>query len=263
MEIGISTASLFLRKTTEEALYYLSQKNIPVVEVFFSTYREYNTTFAKELLEKKGSVKVHSIHTLTTQFEPQLYSVNERAKEDSFDILNGVLDAGKVIGASNYTFHGVARYTKTPMKVNYERIASITQRIVDECQKRDITLCYENVHWGIYNYIGFFKEMKSRVPLLKATLDLKQADQSGIPVKEYIEDMSGNIQTVHITDKDENGKLCLPGKGITDYVELFKTLKDNGFNQSAIIEVYNENYDSYEELIKSYEYLSEIKEKVY
>ena len=100
MDIGVSTASLFVRKTTEDALGYLCEEHIPVTEVFLSTYREYNGEFGKVLRSRmSGKTKVHSFHTLTTQFEPQLYSVNPRAAEDSFEMLVGALDAAREIGA--------------------------------------------------------------------------------------------------------------------------------------------------------------------
>ena len=87
MQVGISTATLFNRKPTEQALEFFAQNNIQCAEVFLESYCEYNNEFGKLLANKKGEVKVHSVHTLTTQFEPQLYSINERAQSDSFKLL--------------------------------------------------------------------------------------------------------------------------------------------------------------------------------
>ena len=86
MKIGISTASLFGRYNTEDALKFLSDNKISTVEVFLESYCEYNKGFGALLRGRKGQTEVHSAHVLTTQFEPQLYSVNERAKKDSFEI---------------------------------------------------------------------------------------------------------------------------------------------------------------------------------
>ena len=263
MEVGISTASLFCRKTTEDALKYLAQNKVASVEVFLSTYCEYEKSFAKTLTKVKGGSKIHSIHTLNTQFEPQLYSVNPRAVSDAFDILKKVLFVGKKIGAKNYTFHGLARIKRTPYNYDLDKVGQSTERIIDECKRNGITLCYENVHWAIYNYAGFFKEIKKRCPDLKATLDVKQADQSSVSVYDYIDDMSGHINTVHLTDRDENGKLCLPGKGVYDYVTLFRALKDAGFDGSVIIEAYQKDYDAEKELLDSQEFVKEILYKVY
>ena len=116
------------------------------------------------------------------------------------------------------------------------------------------------MHWGYYNYAGFFKELSSRCKGLKATLDIKQARQSGIAVKDYVLDMGENIETVHLSDINESGKMCLPGKGVTNFEELFKMLKDVNFNGAMLIEAYGGDYGDKKELLDSLEF---IKEKAY
>ena len=258
MEFGISTASLFKRKTTEEALEFLSKNNVPIVEVFLASYYEYRSEYGEQLKNLLGNTKVHSIHTLTTQFEPQLYSVNKRAKDDSFMILKDVLSVGQNIGAKNYTFHGGARYKKTKFAIDYEKVGKETQDIIDLCLEYGISLTYENVHWGYYNYIGFFKELKKRCPMLKGVLDIKQAYQSEIDYVEYVKEMGESIKTIHLSDMDENGKLCLPGRGSFDFKKMFTVLKDYGFDGGVILEVYSENYGEEKELFESLDYLREI-----
>ena len=263
MKIGVSTASLFLRKHTEDALEFLSQNQIETTEVFLETYSEYNREFGRVLKSKKGNIDVNSIHVLTTQYEPQLYSVNERAKEDSFVFLDGAMQAGEEIGAKYYTFHGGARFKKTPMVLDFDRIGEITCRINDVCNKHGVQLTYENVHWCYYNYPGFFKELKKRCPFLKGVLDIKQASQSGYDYREYLNDMAGDIVTVHLSDVTENGKLCLPTCGTFDFNELFSRLKDTGFDGAFLIECYKNDFNELEELKVSVEKLKEIAYKIF
>ncbi|MBQ9734731.1 MAG: sugar phosphate isomerase/epimerase [Clostridia bacterium] len=262
MQTGISTASLFFRKTTEDALKYLNENNVPTAEVFLESYCEYDVEFGKLLKSVQGKTKVHSVHTLTTQFEPQLYSINERAKRDSFLLLDRAMCAAEQVGAKYYTFHGGARFKKTPFKIDYERVGKITQDIIDAIKPHGVTLAYENVHWGYYNYIGFFEEIKKRTNGLKATLDIKQARQSGIPYTDYINEMKGDIVTVHLSDIDENGKMCLPGKGVTDFEDLFKRLSDVGFDGALLIEAYQSDYGKEEELLQSLEYVQNLSKKI-
>ena len=263
MKIGISTASMFSRLNTEDALKYFSEKNLQVTEVFLESYCEYNKEFGKLLKSVKGDVEIHSIHALTTQFEPQLYSLNERAKADSFKILEGVAQAGEQIGAKYYTFHGGARFKKTPFKIDYERVGKITQEIIDAISPYGIKLAYENVHWGYYNYIGFFDEIRKRTSGLKGTLDIKQARQSGIEYKDFIEEMGSDIATVHLSDVKEDGKMCLPCKGITDTDDLMKRLRDVGFDGSMLIEVYKSDFDRTEELFECVESLKQKAKKYF
>ena len=251
MQVGISTASLFQRKHTEDALEFLSQNKVPCAEVFLESYCEYQPSYGDLLKKVKGDINVHSLHVLTTQFEPQLYSLNDRAKADSFTLLDGAMSVAEKIGAKYYTFHGGARFKKTPFSINYDRVGAITQDIIDTCNKHGVTLAYENVHWGYYNYIGFFSELKKRTTGLKATLDIKQARQSGISYAEFINDMGKDIVTVHLSDIDENGKMCLPLNGTIDYKDLFSRLNDVGFDGALILEVYKDDFNTYEQLFES------------
>ncbi len=263
MKVGISTASLFNRKPTEEALAFLSENKVPCAEVFLESYCEYNNEFARVLAKAKGEIDIHSVHVLTTQFEPQLYSINQRAMEDSFKLLDMTMSSAKLFNAKYYTFHGGARFKKTPFTINYDRVGAITQRIIDCAKGHGITLAYENVHWGYYNYIGFFKELKKRTVGLKGTLDIKQARQSGISYIDYINEMQGDIVTVHLSDIDSNGKMCLPNKGTTDFKELFLRLNDVGFNGALLIEVYTSDYDSLQELLDCRENLNNLASKIF
>ncbi len=263
MQVGISTASLFNRKPTEDALKFLAENNVPCAEVFLESYCEYTNEFGKILASVKGNIDVHSVHVLTTQFEPQLYSINQRAQADSFKLLDMAMSSAEQFNAKYYTFHGGARFKKTPYVINYDRVGEITQRVIDCAKKHNITLAYENVHWGYYNYIGFFKEIKKRTSGLKATLDIKQARQSGISYTEFIDEMKGDIVTVHLSDIDENGKMCLPGKGTTDLKEMFLRLNDVGFDGAMLIEAYTSDYDSLNDLLDCREYLSNLANKIF
>ena len=260
MQTGISTASLFVRYTTEDAVKFLSDNGVKACEVFLSTYAEYNKKFGKLLDKLKKDMAVNSVHVLNTQFEPQLYSINERARKDAFDMLKNAMACASKIDAKYYTFHGVARVKKTPMKIDYDRVGKITQEIIDCIGKFGVSLAFENVHWSYYNYIGFFNEIRKRTTGLKGTLDIKQARQSGIHYSEYIKEMGEDIVTVHLSDVLEDGTMCLPGKGVTDFDDLFKRLKDVNFNGTSLIEVYQSDYKETSELFSSLEF---IKEKIY
>lgn len=263
MQTGISTASLFMRKTTEDALNYLGEKGVQSAEVFLESYCEYNSEFGKVLKANQNGIDVHSVHVLTTQFEPQLYSVNERAKTDSFKLLDMAMCAAEQVKAKYYTFHGGARFKKTPIKIDFDRVGKITQQIIDVTKSHGVTLAYENVHWGYYNYIGFYSELKKRTQGLKATLDIKQARQSGISYADYINEMGEDIVTVHLSDIDENGKMCLPGKGTTAFNDLFNRLKDVGFNGALLIEAYSGDYGDLSELFDSLDYVKNLANKIF
>ena len=263
MLTGISTASLFQRFSTEDAVKQFNINKVNACEVFLESFCEYNKKFGKLINKLKGDVKIHSIHTLTTQFEPQLYSVNVRAQKDSFKFLEDTLKCAEKMGASYYTFHGGARFKKTPMVIDFDRVSKITQSIIDLCGKYGVKLAYENVHWCYYNYIGFFKTLKGLTKGLKGTLDIKQARQCGVDHNLFLKEMGEDIVTVHLSDVDENGKMCLPGKGITDFSDLFKRLNDVGFNGALLLEVYKNDFNDLSELYDSLDYVNELAYKIF
>jgi sugar phosphate isomerase/epimerase len=147
------------------------------------------------------------------------------------------------------------------MHLDMDRVGRITQEIIDQANNHNIKLAYENVHWGYYNYIGFYSELKKRTKGLKATLDVKQARQSGIFYGDFIDEMAGDIVTVHLSDVDENGKMCLPGKGVTDFKDLFLRLNDVGFDGALILEVYKSDFETYDQLFESLDFVKELAKK--
>lgn len=263
MKTGISTASLFGRYYSEDALKFFSENGIKTAEVFLESYGEYEPSFADVLNANKGGVEVHSVHTLTTQFEPQLYSLNDRAKSDSFKLLDKVMTTANKIGAKYYTFHGQARIKKTPIKIDFDRVGNITNEIIKVCKSHGVTLAFENVHWSYYNYIGFFEELRKRTEGLKATLDIKQARQSDIFYGDFIKEMGEDIVTVHLSDVRLDGKMCLPGKGVTNFSDLFKRLSDVGFDGAFIIECYKNDFNETNELLESLDFINSLKDKIF
>lgn len=260
MEIGISTASLFTRKETEDALPLFNEWKIPCSEVFLTSFCEYKPEFGELLKARVGESKPFSVHVLNTQFEPQLYNISERVKADAYSYLGQAMTVAKEIGATRYTFHGIARI-KRGYRENIPVTGKKTAEIFEFCQKFGVTLCYENVEWAFYNRPGIFRGLKEYCPGLKGVLDIKQARISGYPYREYLEEMGENISHVHVSDIGEDGKMRLPGKGIFDFDELFRRLKDVGFDGPLFIENYQSDYCELSELKQSYEFLAELAQK--
>ncbi len=263
MEIGVSTATLFGREYNETALTILNKINSRVTEIFLESFCEYKTEYAKKLLETLGDLKVHSVHTLNTHFEPQLFSVNKRAYDDALLIFEEVLKCAQILGAKNYTMHGRIRIKKGTEFNNFSEYGKYFSYLTDLCKKYGVELCIENVEWAFYGKVGFFKGVKEFATDLKSCLDIKQARISGYDFRDYISDMGNSINTVHLSDHDEKGRILLPGKGKFDFRELFNRLNDVGFNGNMLIEVYKESFSDYDEVVESLEYLRNLKREVF
>ena len=260
MKVGISTASLFLRKNNEEALPLFDAWGVPCAEVFLTSFCEYAPAFAHTLAAAKGGVEIHSVHVLNTQYEPQLYAEHPRVLEDANGWLREVLASANILGARNYTFHGIARLKRT-FRENWQRFSAITAQIYEACRAAGVRLCYENVEWALYSRPGLFALLKKDCPDLGGVLDIKQARITGYDWREYLADMGESLATVHVSDVTAEGKMCLPGQGVFDFAELFARLRDIGFDGAVLIENYARDYDEPDELRRSFEYLADLAAK--
>lgn len=259
MHAGVSTASLFMRKNNEDALPILNALGVKTAEVFLTSFSEYDEDFARLLVERKGNMQVNSIHILNTQFEPQLFSAHPRVKQDAYAWLEKVLVCAKILGTKHYTFHGTSRVKRASRSGENDHFPSIIDgfaHLTQFCRVHGIDLCLENVEWSTYNRPGVFAKIAEEIPTLKGVLDIKQARISGYPYPQYLEEMGSHLAYVHVSDVDENGKMCLPGKGVFDYDELISRLQDVGFNGNFIVEAYNKDYKEENELKEACDFLN-------
>ena len=268
MKIGVSTATYFSRFYTEDALERIARLGADVCEVFFASRCEYTAAFAEVLrarledARRIAPLNVHSIHALTNQFEPELFSVNDRAYSDALETFESVLKVGEAIGAKHYTFHGAAMLKKA-VRYNFDfaKISSRVDRLIDMAGAHGIDFCYENVHWTYFSTPEYFAKLKELCPRLSCTLDIKQAMQSGIDYKKYLEVMADRLATVHLCDYTEDGALAIPGRGDFDFVTFFKRLKDVGYDGVCLMEVYAKDYKDDGDLKEAYCYLLECLDK--
>ena len=262
MKLGVSTASFFPLLRVEDTLEKVAELNADACEIFFETHSQYCDEFAKVMIDSINKAKeihnfeLHSVHSLTNQFEPDLFSVGPRARADALITYNNFLKLAQKLGAKYYTFHGATILKKTSKaNMNFDRIASIYNELHEIAEGHGVELCYENVHWTYYHFPEFILELEKRCPKLSTTLDIKQARQAGYTYKDFIVDMGKRLKTVHVCDYNEDGITTIPGRGAVDFVELFKILLDMGFDGSVLMEVYTKDYKSFEDLKESYNYL--------
>lgn len=261
MQIGVSTATYFTRKYTEETIVPIAKLGAKVCEIFFATHSEYTEEFAnivKDELNKAqqySPLKVHSVHALTNQFEPELFSLNSRSYNDAMTTFSRVCRVAQLVGASNYTFHGATMLKKTTYNFNFPLISERVNVLCETAKKYGITFCYENVHWAYFCTPDYFKTLREMCPELGCVLDIKQAMQSGISYEEYLKVMQGRLKTVHLCDYTEDRKLAIPGRGTFDFVTLFKKLNDIGYDGPCMMELYARDYKDDGDLEEAYQYL--------
>jgi sugar phosphate isomerase/epimerase len=259
VEIGVSSATFFNKEVTENSFGLMKDLGFGIAEVFLTTFSEYEKEFVEMLAERKkaNGIRAYSVHSLNQQFEPELYNVNERTRSNAEVFLRKVAYGAKVLGARYYTFHGPALLKRTPYRFDFKYLGEKTREICGILSEYGAELAYENVHWTYFSTPEYFLNLKREAENVKACLDIKQAMQSKIPYAEYLKVMSGRLVNVHVCDYDENGKLCVPGRGSFDFVEFFKILKDTGYDGPILMELYSSDYTSFDEVRAGKEYLLE------
>ena len=245
MRVGLSTATFFGKALTEDSFDLIRRSGADVAEVFFTTYSEYEPEFCDLLLARKGDLKIHSVHSLTSQFEPQLFNPAARTRADAEKLFRKVLTSMQRLGARCYTYHGSTVFKATQKMPNIERLGTRLHELSGIVKEYGGELCMENVHWADYRVPGIFRAVKRYAPDLKACLDIKQAMQSGYDYREYLAEMGSDLNTVHICDYDGD-KLYPTGFGSFDFVELKKRLEDVGYDGNILIELYSKDYDDFD-----------------
>lgn len=261
MEIGISTASYFSKLQLEDAILDINAHGVPLCEVFLNSFSEYDPSFVELLYERlnRSNLRVFSVHAMSMQFEPQLFSVHPRQRGDAWRIFEQVLMDGKRIGASHYVMHGPARLFGGVKNVGLTRIAPILVELCALAAQYGIQLTLENVSWCVFNEPEFGQRLLDAIggDPLRFTLDVKQAVRSGHDPVEYIRAVGDRIVNVHLCDatQQEGGfaRYDMPGAGQYDFVRMFNALADCGYQGPAFIEVYSDMYREIPELYESYD----------
>ena len=254
MQVGISTASFFTKLQTEETLLPITKLGADRYEVFLSGFVEYERAFIDDLHERQSALGLTctALHTLGSQFEPQLFSIAQRQRQGSEYVFEKTLEDAAKLGAPLYVMHGLFHLKQTAMNPNFERWG---QRLCELCEIASsfgVRLTLENVHWCMYARSGLAKLLDPHIKdsNLGYTLDVKQAMQSGDAIQDYLLDMGARLCNVHLCDvlmRGDQMQTCLPGHGMVDFMALSEALKQKNPQAFVTMEVYAPDYRDMEE----------------
>lgn len=249
LDIGLSSAVFYPEVNTENAISVISKLGFKSAEIFLNSPSEYTEDFINRLAyeKEKYNMDINSVHAFSSSFEPYLFDSYRRRRDDMFNYFKQVCKAGKMLGAKCYTFHGM-KYQNIN-HINKQLIIDIYNKLTYTALENGIKLAQENVSWCMSSNIEYIKFIEENCAYdLYFTLDIKQAYRAKIDPCEYIKIMGNKLVNFHINDRDDESSCLLPGKGNVDYVRILKKLKEVGYFGNLIIEVYRENFQSYNEL---------------
>lgn len=258
MRIGLSTATFFGKLPVEDSFSLAKEFGAQAIEVFLTTYSEYLPAFGETLAARTEGLPIHSLHTLNSQFEPQLFHSVERTRHDAEAIFRMTLATAQKLGAKHYTFHGPARLKRKEYVFDFDSLGERMRGVCGIAEEYGVTVCYENVHWAYYYRPGYYRELKRRCPAMLGTLDVKQAFQGGEDWREFLAEMGRDIATVHVCDYLPDGRTVPIGRGIFPFPELFRRLREEGIKAPVLVELYSGDYTDFSEVADSLDYLKSL-----
>lgn len=253
MQIGISTACFYpmeLERGIEQAV----QLGYRRAELFINSESEYGVPFRVMLKQKlrEFGLEIVSVHPFTSSIEGHLlFSDYARRTRDALDQYTRYFEAAADLGAKYFIFHGELLRARglPPLRSDGRRFETY-HKLCERASSCGITFTQENVSWCKSSAPAFLRSLYDNIPELRFTLDMKQARRAGVNWGDYVDVIGSRIVNLHISDCDAQSDCLLPGQGEMDFPALFGRLEALGCN-SALVEVYSDDYTHFAELEQS------------
>ncbi|MCX7884375.1 MAG: sugar phosphate isomerase/epimerase [Caloramator sp.] len=261
MKIGISTACFYPCVNTEDTLNIIKDLGFDLCEVFLEAECETDFEFCKDMKERADNlgIKIYSVHGFSAGFEPYLFDRYKRRRIEMEKKFKAMCEAAKILGAKCYVFHGLRN---TNEKINYFDVAIEMDYLCSIAHEYGVKIAWENVAWCRTSDISFIREVSRNMKNeIYYTLDIKQAIRSGKSPLDYLNLYKNKLINVHINDAGYGSTCLLPGKGQIDLKKIIECVNCIDEDIPFIIELYRENYDTYEDLKMAKKYIEGLEEK--
>lgn len=257
MKIGVSSASLYPLHA-EDAFRELAARGIKTTELFANSTCEAQEPVVSDIEStiRANGMELVSFHPFSSPMESVfLFSTYDRRIDEMLELYSGFFRTMQRIGARIFVLHGAILSSKcTP-----EHYIGQFRLLAETAREYGITVAQENVSYCLSGSLDFLKMMKRELgDYAKFVLDLKQCRRSHADAFDYVRELGESIVHLHISDGDGD-RDCLPvGQGRFDFRRLMQEMSSIGFNGAYIVELYRDNYDSFDRLRESVDRLTDI-----
>lgn len=156
------------------------------------------------------------------------------------DIKRVVPRLGKVKGKTFGISVGGANHLKTEKELDAQ--AAILRKIIEICDDNGIEANLHNHTYEVENELHDLKGTLQRIPDIKLGPDLNWLIRAGVDPVDFINTYGKQIVYLHLRDQYKDGTWTeFVGQGATDFPNIAKALKGQGFNGNAAIELAFEN----------------------
>ncbi|MBQ2815419.1 MAG: sugar phosphate isomerase/epimerase [Clostridia bacterium] len=249
MSVGVSTAC-FYPNLTEKSVEYLAKNGVNQIEIFFNSQSETNVRFLSKIkkIADLYKMKIVAVHSYFCSYEPYLiFSDYERRFDDCLPFVDSLFDAGAVLQADYAIIHGGRLTGKISDEVYFERFLTIYNRGIEV----GVKLAQENVNQFRSSSPTFISHMKRYLgEKANFVLDVKQCVRSGVDIYQMADAMGDSLKHIHLSDHNNKLDCMLPLKGNFDF-KSFLNYSDTIKNATKMVEVYNNAYENFDEVINS------------
>lgn len=257
MKIGVSSASLYPLHA-EDAFRELAARGIKTTELFANSTCEAQEPVVSDIEStiRANGMELVSFHPFSSPMESVfLFSTYDRRIEEMLELYSGFFRTMQRIGARIFVLHGAILSSKCTPEHYFRQF----RLLAETGREYGITVAQENVSYCLSGSLDFLKMMKRELgDHAKFVLDLKQSRRSHADAFDYVRELRESIVHLHISDGDGD-RDCLPvGQGRFDFRRLMQEMSAIGFNGAYIVELYRDNYDSFDRLRESVDRLTDI-----
>ncbi len=249
MDIGLSSAC-FYPLETEKSVIRACETGAKTIEIFMNAHSEFQPDFVKNMAEicKSNGVKVASVHTMGSFTESyHLFSSYKRryfeAKETSF---KRHFDVMHTLGAEILVMHGI----KKPGSITDEEYFDRFGELIRMGKAEGLQVCQENVVHYRSESPEFLLRMGEYIgDDFNMVFDIKQSIRTGLNSFEFADKLHKYIKHIHISDHNNEKDCLVPCKnGNFDFKKFFDLMKSHNYQGDYIIELYENGYESDNEL---------------
>ena len=255
MIYGASTAC-FYPMDTELSLRKIGELGVKNTEIFFNTFSELNIDYLKNLkcIADEYGVSIKSIHPFSSFAENyMIFTPYERRFSDTAEMYRRYYQACNILGANIVVFHGARDKGSVCDNEKFERFGMMSEHAM----QNGVILAQENVVEYCSQHPDYLVKMKNYLgDKFKMVFDTKQALRAKHTPMEFVRSLGESIVHIHISDSDSSHDCLAPGEGDSDLLGIKNEMKKLNYQGSWIVELYNHNYSSDDEILKGIEYIA-------
>jgi len=241
---------MFGKKSIEWVFQFAAETGFSGVEIAPFTLAESVTKISRERRKeiraaaKKAGVEILGLHWLLVSPKGlSMTSLDDEVRKKTLEYFCELIEFCADLGGSIMVV-GSPKQRGVPDGIPRDRIWRIARQFFLECvpvaKRRTVTICIEPLAREETNFINTAAEAIKLIdeiasPYFKLHLDVKAMHDEARPIEGIIESSRGYLTHFHANDSNRKG----PGLGDTDFLPIFRALKQIGYDGYVSMEPFD------------------------